>query len=133
MGGITRWSPHSCGCSFEMEYDEQLKDNKFLLVNRLCPKHKPLASTKHKDNHSQLSNHVIDLIEEAKHVNITNHNNAIEAAESQYHKNQLIRLTANILQFNANITEEWNELVTRTWAFDSHIYDQVMKENHSND
>jgi hypothetical protein len=35
------------------------------------------------------------------------------------------------LQFNRDLDEEWAELVAQPHAFDSHIFDAVLKENQS--
>jgi hypothetical protein len=91
---ITRWSPSTCGCVVELEseYDNQgnlISDNKFLLMNEICDKHKALASTTHRENHAQLSNHTLDLIEEAKSKNLGQVHGLLEKAVKAIHKKDL--------------------------------------------
>src|SRR5438093_2712413 len=123
---ISRWSPLTCDCVIELVavYDDNnekiLRDPEFLAMNNVCGKHKHLASKVHKSNHHELSKHVMDIIEEAKAVNLKQADDAIAAETSPRRKRQLISCKDTVLRFNSDITEEWNELVTQPHAFDKH-------------
>ena len=136
---IARWTA-LCGCIFELEWDRDLpqeeREMKFLLVNNVCPKHSKLKSKFKTAIHDNRSKHVIDCIEDIKNQNINNSQKSIRQAflaiedgvvTSQRHK-ELLANHELIEKRNDEITEEWNELVQRPWAFDSHIYDIVLKE-----
>jgi hypothetical protein len=127
MPTITRWTP-PCNCVIEKEISDDKKEHKFLLLNDVCNEHKVLASTKHKSNHSELSKHVIDLIEEAKAVNLKQVDDLIAVETSPRKKKHLMGCRTQVLRFNNDVTEEWNELVTQTHAFDELIHDKIVKE-----
>lgn len=133
---ITRWSPDTCGCVIEMVtvYDDNNnridgEEPKFLLMNEVCDKHKHLASTTHRENHEQLSKTVLDYIEEAKTSNMKQVDDQIANATRHHIRRQLVKNKQIVADFNNEITEEWKELVSFPHAFDSHIHEQVMKEN----
>jgi hypothetical protein len=128
---ITRWSPvHICDCVIELESEKDdqgnlMSDNKFLLMNRVCERHKPLASTIHKENHAQLSNHVMALIEEAKKSNIDNYNAALTRCKTNFERKEVMAQLPTVLKKNEDITEEWSELVSFPHAHDVHIHDEI--------
>jgi hypothetical protein len=128
---ITRYSPDTCGCVVEYYVDTDFPDQepKFLLMNNVCDKHMPLATTTHRENHAELSKLPLDLIEEAKTVNLNQVHGALAKATRASHKRDLMQCRTQVMQHNDRITEEWNELIQPPHAFDQHIYDQVMKEN----
>jgi len=131
---ISRVSPNSCGCVLETEteYDDNgniISEPKFLLMNNVCDAHKHLASTTHKTEHTKLSTHVLDLIEEAKTVNLKQVDDLIEKATRASVKRDLMACRLQVLNFNAKLDEEWAELTTQPHAYDSHIHDLVLKEN----
>jgi len=127
---ITRWSPSTCGCVIEQVSDtEHLdKDPEFLLMNEICERHMPLASTKHRADHSKLASNVMKIIEDTKQQNLDNHTEALNRVKKRFHKRQVENLRGLIERHNNEITEEWNELVSFPYAFDSHIWDAVWKE-----
>ena len=131
---ITRWSPSTCNCVVEYVtvYDDNnekiLEDPKFLLMNEVCDKHAHLATTTHRQNHAELTKFPLDLIEEAKNVNLNQVHHALGKATRASHKRDLMQCRSQVMQHNDRITEEWNELVSFPHAFDSHIYEEILKE-----
>lgn len=127
MPNISRHSPDTCGCVVELECDGD-KEPIFLMMNTVCDKHRPLASTLYKANHSLLSNHVLDLIEEAKTKNLKQVNDLIGKEKSAFRKKDLMRCRQQVIDFNAKLDEEWAELIQPPHAFDSHIHGQIRQE-----
>lgn len=131
---ITRWSPTTCNCVVERVtvYDDNneniLEDTKFLLMNQVCERHSALASKTHKQNHAQLSTSVIKFIEETKTRNLDQVHGLLAKATRASHKRDLMVCRNQVMQHNDKITEEWNELVSFPHAFDSHIYEEILKE-----
>jgi hypothetical protein len=138
---ITRWKPDTCDCVIELETDfddvlvpgMNITDPKFMLLNRVCNKHLPLTSTQFKAEHSQMSQHVLDVIERAKSDNLKQVDEQIAKAQQMTKGKaralrELEKSREIVLQFNANLDEEWGELVSFPEAFDSHIRDQIIQE-----
>lgn len=125
-------SPSSCGCVIELFVDTEDEskgtETKFLLMNTVCDKHVHLASTQRRANHQELAKNVMDMIEEAKRANIADYEAALKRAKLQIHKRDVERCKPAVEKFNADITEEWNELVSFPHAFDSHIHKAIMSE-----
>jgi hypothetical protein len=122
---ITRHSPNTCGCTVESECEEG-KDPVFLMMNTVCNKHQPLMSTQHRADHSLKSSHVLDLIEEAKAVNLKQVNDRIAEEKSALRRRDLLACKQQVIAFNARLDEEWTELVQPAYAFDQH--EQIKQE-----
>jgi hypothetical protein len=129
---ITRWSPDTCGCVIEVGWDDQEpepREGKFVLMNTVCQKHYGLATTVHRANHKELTKVPLKHIEDAKRVNLTGLASRMLTEQSPRRLRELRQNHAQVLKFNQDLDEEWEELVAQPFAFDSHIYDQVLKEN----
>jgi hypothetical protein len=128
---ITRFSPSTCNCVVEYYVDTEEpepRDVHFLLMNTVCDSHQSLATTTHRSNHAELSKLPLDLIEEAKSVNLNQVHGALAKATRASHKRDLMQCRNQVMQHNERITEEWNELIQSPHAFDEHIYEQIKKE-----
>lgn len=129
---ITRWSPDTCGCVFEIcaDVDDPQDQGQFLLVNSVCEKHSALASKQKKPDHATKAKYPLKLIDDAKQRNTKQHSDAIDKVKDKpKQKKDLEDLTPKIDKHNADITDEWNGLVDQPYAFDSNIFDTVLKEN----
>jgi hypothetical protein len=135
---IQRWRPSTCGCVIEqfVDYDAVLvpgmniSEPAFLLMNEICDKHQHLASTEFKENHADLSNNVMQWIEQAKARNLKQVDDLL--AKPNLRRKTRMELEScrrQVLDHNQKITEEWQELVEPPWAFDEHIHDQAIVEN----
>lgn len=130
---FTRWTAR-CGCCFELEIDEENgdTDNKFHMINSLCKRHKPLIihKEKYRDNHSQLAHRTLNEIERIKRQNMERAIDAYNSAELTIHKKDGLANIELVRDHNNRITEEWQGLASRTYAYDSEVYDQVWQEQH---
>ena len=132
---VTKWSPNHCGCTLNYEWDldqPEPRDTKFLLAEEVCDDHAHLMSSTHKPEHAQLSNHVLDIIKAAQHRNITTAMARLDEpkiARSAKRTREMKQSIEMVKQFNIQVEEEWQELVSPPHAFDSHIYDIVLEEN----
>src|SRR5438034_7333485 len=117
MPTITRVT-YPCNCSVDIETDRQGSYAQFLLLNKVCKDHKELASTTHKPNHSELSKHALDLIEEANRDNIADYEAALTRCQTQKDRRDVEAQWSTVVNKNRDNLEEWNELVTKTHAFD---------------
>lgn len=131
---FTRWTA-LCGCIFELESDPDSnnptdKDNRFALANYICPTHESLKSTSKKPDHASKSNHVMQVLGLAKQNNIDQSQKHIARFKqgTKQHK-EAAALHSQVLKFNDDITDEWNELTSNIHAFDEHIYNIVLQEN----
>jgi hypothetical protein len=96
-------------------------------MNKVCDKHKPLASTVHREDHPQLSQHVLELIDQAKTRNLKQVEDMMSKETRPRVYRELLKARASVIQHNEDITEEWNELVIPPHAFDKHIHDDIVK------
>lgn len=134
---IQRWHPiYSCLCVAEQEVEYDDAGNvktpaQFLLMNYVCDRHKHMASTTIPDNelHMKMAMHVLDLIEQAKTMNINQVDGLIAKATRILDKFDLLGCRHQVLIHNLRLDVEWQELVTFAWAFDAHIYEQLMLED----
>lgn len=141
---ITRWAPETCPCIIETQVDDSIPGSPvtFLLMNTICAFHQVITPTLTAAMElSNKSKNVLDLIERTKTRNIDNSMRAIADIRQAKTKGLISSFLANrterdllknhqeIVQHNKNITEEWQELVTRPQAFASNIYDIVNEEN----
>lgn len=131
---VQRLSPHSCDCVIEqwVEYDDVTNEvtngPNFLLMNDVCDNHAHMKSTSFRAEHAQLSSNVKDLIEQTKARNMKQVDDLISKATRKKTIKELKQCREYVIKHNQDITEEWEELVSFEHAFDSHIYDQILKE-----
>lgn len=110
-----------------------LHEPKFLLLNDVCEKHRHLASTEIGPQHAELSPHILDLIEKTKARNLKQVDDMIARPNLRRKtRKELAQCRQQTILHNQNITEEWEELVSLTHAFDGHIHDQILKEQPNN-
>jgi hypothetical protein len=129
MPNTVRWSAY-CGCRFHLEIDDQHPDGaKFLLADIICNSHKPLASTKHRENHSELSKRPLALLKEAQISNLKQVDDLISTEMRPRKLRDLVKCREIVVRINDDNTEEWNEIVTQPHAFDEHIHPIVWKEH----
>jgi hypothetical protein len=124
---ITRYSPPTCDCVVELE-NETGKETVFLMMNRVCQKHRSLVSTQHAPDHGLKSSHVLSLIEEAKTRNLKQVDDLIAKETSNFVLKDLMLCRQQVLRINARLDDEWGELVQPAHAFDAHIHAQVKNE-----
>jgi predicted nucleotide-binding protein (sugar kinase/HSP70/actin superfamily) len=119
----------------EVGWDDQepqeTREGKFVLLNTVCDKHKPLATTMHRADHQELTKVPLSHIEDAKRININGVvvRMANEGQRSPRIMKQLRQGHSQVLKFNQDLDEKRGELVSQPYAFDSHIYEQILKEN----
>ncbi len=128
MPRSVRWTAY-CGCRFHLEIDNETGAEKFLLADIICGSHKYLASTKHRENHSELSKHPLDILEEAKVSNLKQVDDLISNETRPSILRDLVKCREIVVRINNENTEEWNEMVTQPHAFDDHIHPIVLQEH----
>jgi hypothetical protein len=117
-----------CGCVVELETDRKGKTPEFLMLSRVCQVHKPLASLEKKPNHSELSLHVMELIEEAKVDNLADYEAAISRCEFEYERQEVRSQLSIVLNKSKWLDEVFYERLSKPHAFDKHIHEQILIE-----
>lgn len=135
---IVRWSPATCKCVVELIHEQTgtdkdgnpvWSDPKFLLLNDVCDNHRPLTSREFKADHGQLGQQVLSYIEEAKAKNLKQVNDLLAQPNLRLKtRKELQRCKQQVIQFNADLDDEWGELLMFPHAFDDHIHQQILSE-----